>query len=515
MHHDDQETWLRNELHAELDTLPFALDASAVRERLTSGSLERQRWVGHARRLALATLGALTVLVAIVVTTVWLRLLPTIAPQPGSRLHSAPPPHLLLVRELPSTSDSTAGDSIPPAEGRLVDPVTLKPVAGAPAISLGRIYQTALSHDGRRAAVIRWPGENPYNAELVLVNLASGEETPTGLRLNGDVPVMAFSPDDRSLVWLEGERGPATASYHLVRFAIGGSAQPSTALPADYWPMQARVLTDGAFAVFAAKASGNEASPAAPHVIVFAPDGSVRVDLQLTGVLAGEHLQSDGRIAIDNPGLAWDLSRARLYVVQPGADVVSAVDLTAGRILARVDAGAQAHGWLDAFGVGVAAAKLEPGNDRSAALSPDGTRLYAVGGTRRVAGTGDAMKFSQTPTGGFVLDTRTFTRVASIDLGVDRVLATPSGTLIFSGTTIDLSTEEDADRSTRTELITTDASLRVSAQRTLAGHHWLIGLSPDGLNAYVEMGRSVAVLSLPALTDVATGAGYWIDPTLR
>jgi hypothetical protein len=254
----------------------------------------------------------------------------------------------------------------------------------------------------------------------------------------------------------------------------------------------------------------------APHVMFFTTDGEIRADLPLADVLAGDLRQKDGKVAINNPGLAWDMSNGRLYVVHPDADLVTIVDLAEARVLARVDAAAHTTGFLDQFGVGGASAKLEPGNDRSAALSPDGSRLYAVGGTRRLVGAGPDMQFSQTPTGGFVLDTQTLRRIASIDLRVDRVLASPSGrSLVFSGTTMDLSPEEESFASMRTELVVTNTDLRVTARKSLPAHGWLIGLAADGATAYIGAGTSVQALSLDGLIQEGTGTGYSVDPSVR
>jgi hypothetical protein len=513
MQPDDLEGRLRNELRSEVDALDFDVDAQALRRRLG----ERRgtsRWLGFSSRLVLAAAGAVAALAVVMVATIWLRGT-ALAPSTGSGTTvSAPPAHVLVVREVRNATETTMG-SAPVLEGRLVDPTTLKPVAGLPAVRLGRFYQTAVSHDGQTLAVVRWPGENPYNGELILLNLANGKQTTTGVRIDGEVPVMAFASDDRSVTWIAGDRGPGTAAYRVVTYPLGGKVQFGAALPRNTWPMDGRRQENGDLVVFAAQAGVSDGSSLAPHVLFVSTDGKIRADLELSDLRAGDWRQEDGNVAIDNPGLAWDTKHRRLYVVHAEADLVTVVDLAGARVVAQVDAAAGATGFLGSLGVGSASAKLEAGNDRSAALSADGSRLYAVGGTRKVVGTGNDMQFGQTPLGGFVLDTRTLTRVATIDLKVDRVLTGSGGRLVFTGTTMTLATEAQSEASRRTELVVTDGSLRVSAQRSLAAYGWLVGLSADGATAYVASGTSVSALSLDRLSQWGSGSGFSVEPSVR
>jgi hypothetical protein len=512
MRPDDIESRLRSELRAELDSLDFTVDAQTVHRRLAERNGRGRWWLGLSRQLVLGAAGAVAALAIVMVVTIWLRGLSQLGPTVGSGSKTAPPPHVLVVREL--LHNSELSNSSPVLEARLADPSTLKPVSGVPAITMGRFYQTALSHDGRTLAIVRWPGDNPSNGELILLNLEDGKQTSTGVRLDGEAPVMAFSDDDRSLTWVEGVRSPVNANYRMVRYPLGGKVQSHTALPRNFFPIDGRLQANGELVVFAAETGVSDGTPLAPHVLFIGADGNTRADIPLTDVLAGDLLQKDGHVAINNPGLAWDMSHGRLYVVHPDADVVTVVGLADAHVLARVDAAAHTTGFLGQLGVGGASAKLEPGNDRSAALSPEGSRLYAVGGVRRVVGNGPDMQFSQTPTGGFVLDTQSLNRIASIDLRVDRVLASPSGrALVFSGTTMDLAPEDQSEASARTELMVTDMELRVTARKSVPAHSWLIGLTANGSTAYVAEGRSVAALSLDSLTRVGIGSGYWVDPS--
>jgi hypothetical protein len=514
MQPDDVEARLRRQLRAELDQLSLEIDGGALRERLAERERRPAWWRRSSRRVATGVLGAVVVLVAVMASAVLLRVLPTTAPSVGGPSVPAAP-HVLLVRELPQGPIS-ASIGPPPLEGRLADPLTLKPAAGLSAIKLGRFYQAALSHDGRKLAIIRWPNESPYGGQLVVLDLWTGAQTTTGVVVDGEAPVLAFSDDDTSLSWIVGQRGQSSANYSVARYALGGKAASVKDLPSGYWPMDGRLLANDELAVTFGTVSESGNGSSVPHVVFIAADGTLRADLPLPGVLAGDHPRDDGRVAIDNPGLAWDIRSGRLYVVHPDADVVTVVDLAAHRIVAQVDAAAHASAWLGALGVGVAAAKLEPGSDRSAALSPDGSRLYVVGSLRTVTGTGPDATFSQTPVGGFVLDTRTLSRLETIDLPVDRVAVAPSGrTLLFSATKVDPTVEAESEAATHSELIATDTSLRITARKTVPPHAWVIGLAQDGRHAYVELGNTVATVSLDGLTQVSLGSGYWVDPSLK
>jgi len=514
MQPDDLDARLRRQLRAELDAIPVETDGAAMRERLAERPSGPAGWRDRLRPLGVGALGALVVLAAVATSAVLLRGLSSLPPSSGGKV-KGPPPHVLLVRELPPAANSS-GDSSPLLEGRLVDPVTLTPVPGLPAVGLGHFYQAALSHDGQKLAIIRWPTDTQYAAQLVVLNLATGAQTSTGVVIDGDTPVLAFSNDDTTLTWVAGDRSATSANYRMTRYALGGKPQGPFDLPTGYWPIDGRLLPNGELALAVGTVSASQNGSGTPRLVFIGSDGSVRADLPLPGVLAGAYPRKDGIANIDNPGLAWDLKNDRLYVAHPGADMVTVVDLAARRIVARVDASSQASGWLGAFGVGHAVAKLEPGNDRSAALSPDGSRLYVVGSLRTVTGNGPGATFSQVPVGGFILDTRTMTRVATIGLAADRVAVASSGqTVLFGATTVDPTTEAGSEVATHSELILTDASLHIITRKTVAPHAWVIGLAPDGEHAYVQLGGTVASMSLDRLAQVALGDGYWVGPSLK
>jgi DNA-binding beta-propeller fold protein YncE len=503
----DVEARLRTELRAEVQALPYHVDSRVIQQRLA------ERPSGGWWRLSGPVLGglggAVALLAVVMVAAIALRGLPRAGT--GSGVFQAAPAHALLVTEVINQASEFAP---PKLEAHLVNPATLAAVGGVPSVKLGVFYQTALSHDARTLAVIRWPSDNVYGADLLLVDVASGAVTATGVKVDGDVPFMTFSADDQSLLWVQGQRDGNSAAFRVTRFPLGGSVEDKDRLPSNTFPVDMRLLPSGDLAVIAGQAVAS-ATPIAPRLVFYSASGSLTADIALPGVLVGEQVRSDGLVAINTPGVAWDLAHSRLYVAHPEADVVTVVDLAGKRVTATVNA-APATSWLDPLGVGTAAAKLEPGNDRSVALSPDGSRLYVVGSRRTKTGTGDSAVFSQTPVGGFVLDTRSLKRVATIDLPVDRVLASPTGTsLVFSGTTMNPGTEEVAMASQHAELLLTDANLGLISRTRLAPGGWITGLTFDGSGVYVAQGSVVEVRSTKDLTRLGGAAGTAVEPSLH
>jgi len=170
----------------------------------------------------------------------------------------------------------------------------------------------------------------------------------------------------------------------------------------------------------------NNLAEDAPHVlIVDLAARQIVADLRLTGVKAGEVQVNDSGDTEDayrifRPGLAWDLARNRLYVVDADDDWITVVDLAERRILER----ARMHprsSILDRIGRWLAPpaeAKAVPSTTRTAELSPDGKRLYVIGTEE-----GDSLNTM----GLQVVDTHDLTVIRRLDVPATDVALSPDG----------------------------------------------------------------------------------------
>ena len=133
-------------------------------------------------------------------------------------------------------------------------------------------------------------------------------------------------------------------------------------------------------------------------------------------------------------GWVWDRASRRILVAHGASDKITVADLEEGRILEQTLIRPQSDGlgmlldWL----VGTAEAKLAPGIDRVAALSPDGRRLYLAGQRREMYELpNDFWSYSETPLNFRVVDTENMSEIAEFDIPASRVYASPDGRWIF------------------------------------------------------------------------------------
>ena len=158
--------------------------------------------------------------------------------------------------------------------------------------------------------------------------------------------------------------------------------------PSSFIPYEMRLMhSGGRLAVFGSAMSDTDLSEVPPRVLVVdVTTRRITEDVRLDGVKCGQiQVESQDEQApccrIYTPGLAWDLARELLYVVHADEDKVTVVDLAKGdvtrcsEIKPRVSSIGRVVRWL----VPAVEAKSVPGTRRRVALSPDGTRLYAVG----------------------------------------------------------------------------------------------------------------------------------------
>ena len=506
---DEREARLRSLLHAEADRLPLRVDGALLRERLEHRP-QRHRLLPRMSPMALGTAATITVAVAVVAGV--LLLAPGLSrpawPAPAQQV---PPAHVVAVKAIANLGIGT-----------LVDPSTLSAVEGAPTVQLGQHYASAVSPDGQTLAVIRWPRSETIYAggsgtnqggELHLINLDNGSDRDTGIRINTLVNALTYTSDGTALVWTEAD-APFT-DWQVMRYRIDGVVEQLTSLPTGDVPSEWRLLPTGDLLVFAIEASdANPSLAGKAHLLLITGQGQLVRDISLPSVHAGQRQLRDGTFRIDTPALAWDLDRGWLYIVHADEDAVTIVDLARREVSAEVDARPSATAWQRLLGVGVAAAKLEPGTSRSAALSPDGTHLYVVGARQEMVGSGSSSVYREVPLGGFIFDTQSRSRVGEISMAVDHVLSAPGGMFVFSAAP--LSALSGQTGTARLEVVVTDPQLVTRARQVLPGSWTVLGLSPDSSHLYVAGWngdqRSLVSWNLDGLRQDGTLPGYALLP---
>lgn len=491
----------------------MSVDATVLRERLAARPAGW--WRNHAFAGSLGLLaGTLALIVA--VASVGLSLGPRLLrPAWPAAAPFQIPPHLMVVAPVASPAPAVSGaPSGSGMRGRLVQPNTLADVPDTPTFNLGEHYVSALSPNGRLLAIVRWPTNGTMRGgELHLVDLSSAEDRDTGVRIDGDVSALNFVANASALIWLQA-RTPPYSDWQLMRYRIGGAVTRVATLPAGYSPWESRLLPTGDLVLLVSTAGSTAYTQGTPHVVFLDGGGQLRNDLALPTVLVGQRPLPDGTYRDDRPGLAWDLRDGWLYIAHAEADVVTVIDLARRAISSEIDARPRASAWQQVLGIGIAVAKLQPGNTRAAALSADGSRLYVVGSRQEIVGSGSAAVYRRSPLGGFVLDTGQRTRLGDISLAVDGVWAASDGRLLFAG-----SREEEVSNqpgTSRTEILVTDLALTVAARAVLPDGSTVIGPSRDGTRVYFSTWNSAAStvtsLRLGDLGQARTVPGQWLDP---
>ena len=320
----------------------------------------------------------------------------TVAPSPTPDEAAAP---LLIM-----AWDETLGRVV-----RAVDPLTGADAPGhAPLPLAGErddFYRpTAVARDGRRLAIFDTKGQvcypfaggltcGPRSAAVDLVDVAGWTTRHASLAAEGWVARSAYSADGRRLaVALQGD---APANTLLLLDAANGATLAQTALPfvaslLSFDPAGETLVVYGQ-----ALAETDETPPPAPGVLLLdaaslVPLWRATLDDVASGVWcsakcdAGHGIE---KLTSRVPAVVLSADGRQLVIVHADAERLTTVDLR-GQAVRTVDIGAAVAGggpmqWLErllALTAGVAHAKGPMDSlARSAALSPDGARLYVVG----------------------------------------------------------------------------------------------------------------------------------------
>lgn len=436
--------------------------------------------------------------------------------------------------------------------------MTLEDVPGYPPLYLGEDATWALASDQRQMAALLPAGDPGGPAELHLIDLDGWTATPGHLRLEEPPLWVAFGPSGHDLYWWEGPHegpghrtlvrlpaqadraealltvddpvrevmfGPDGTLYwahpgedgtkSLFRFLPErGESRPVAVVPAyvDWFGF----LSSGELVGYGTPHGGEDPSAAWPRVMVVHPGRGVIHDLVLEGVRSGlspstSNLPEEGQ-GWYSPGRAWDLERARLYVVHADAERLTVADLREGEVATmEVAPQASALGWFWSWVFPPALAKEvdpQPHSHKGATLSPDGSHLYVTGSVTEVTWEdGDRWVLEERSLDLEVLATDGLTRVATLDLPVTRSALSPDGrTLLLTGSLTEADSQTGWERSGSGLYVLRTAELGRFSHLLPGANLEVMAFSPDGASAYLaEWGDSARIWALDLLDLQVTG----------
>ncbi|MBP2017841.1 dipeptidyl aminopeptidase/acylaminoacyl peptidase [Symbiobacterium terraclitae] len=408
----------------------------------------------------------------------------------------------LLALLLAGCAAGVSPDPAPPGPARLllalpdgfrmslrpVDPVTLADLPGFSPIPFYNGSEHAFTPDGRTLAFFRRSsGEQGDALHFVDVENWVVETIPLSLA-NDWAGHLFFSTDGSTLYWIEvasADQG-VWRPYVLHRFGrTDGTMGVISKLPETFMPLEVQPLADGRVAIFGqAVTDENMAEGDARVLLIRLTDGEVEAEIPLPGVVSGQRTSAAGEYRYDRPGLAWDVERSLLYVVDGSPDRVTVVDLAGGRLARQAEL--RTASWLERLGlVRIAAAKALPGTWVSAALSPGGDRLYVAAFRDEVEGPFHSPAvWRSSPLGLTVIDTAGLRVVRRLDLPVGEVALAPDGrTLILWGRSFVC--EGSCTQEGHGIYLVDAATLKEKAHLLPGNDATLLGFSPDGRYAYI------------------------------
>lgn len=369
-----------------------------------------------------------------------------------------------------------------------IDPETLEPIPGLNPVAIGHHYVAGTRPDGRALAVIGWPSDASAGGQLQLIDLEPWTVRSTGSTVDANVVALAFAPDGNDLYWPLSPTTPPFVSELVLATGASGAEVGRVSLPPALVPWDFRPTQRGRIAVFAVGTDGSWLNNEPPRVLLIDPaTRDLVADVQLEDVIAGQRGSQATGFESSGPGLAWDVARSLLYVIDASDDRLTVVDLDRGEVVAATEL-ESAQSPIDALGawlVPTAYAKLVPGTDRTAVLDPDGRRLYVA--TLRRTQSDNSRKFDEVALGGFVVDTDTLRIVGRIDQPVSELALSPDGARLLATGTDVLSRSDAAGVVTPHGLFVLDpVSLEELAHIPSAGPMRVASFSPDGGIAYLQ-----------------------------
>jgi hypothetical protein len=293
---------------------------------------------------------------------------------------------LLLVRvEDPGPNGSLIQQELGVLRARPIDPTTLQDIPGFTPLELGHHYRAVLSPDRRTLATIVWPsGSSNAGGVLHFVDPVAWTDRTTGVQIDESTMWLEWSKDGTQLFWMRYIGAPNLTQYAIFSAdATTSAVREVMRLPAGFQPYEARLLGSRLAVVGATDEHGLTTGDASVAFIDLSV-GRVSSLLRLAGLRIGQFNVAEPGLypyRMIFPGIAWDLQRDRLIVVDAERDVVRMVDLAAA-----TESGPLAIRAHLAKGLGVA--KMVSTTRKVAALSADGRWLYVSGLREDVTGNG-------------------------------------------------------------------------------------------------------------------------------
>ncbi len=389
---------------------------------------------------------------------------------------------------------------------RPVDPLTLADAPGAAPLSFAHHYSSALGPGGRTMAVFSWPdGATNTGGALQFIDLPTWTATPTAATADDFVSGALFTAGGRYLYWMAATRRDRAhdlpLDFDLVRYDRDRDATrvvaslPPSFVP-DSLPTSARLLhNDTELAIYGLPTDGENLASDAPHLlIVDLQRGTIRADVRLEGVKAGQFAEGPLNTPTYQryePGLTWDLARDRLYIGHAEAGRITAVDLAGGSAQPAVDTHPTSSAWerIARWLMPTVAAKGGPSNGCAIVPGRDGARLFLAryGRERRQRPDGTWAE-EAVPSAVQVVDAGDVHLIRTLDLPARQMMPTPDGRTLLAVVT-DGSGEATADatQGTPTRLLLIDTqTLDERGGAVVADGASLVGFSPDGRTVYLH-----------------------------
>ena len=405
---------------------------------------------------------------------------------------------LLLVRvEDPGPNGSLIQRELGVLRARPIDPTTLQDIPGFTPLEFGHHYRALLSPDRRTLATIVWPsGSSNAGGVLHFVDPVAWTDRTTGVQIDESASWLEWSKDGTQLFWMRYIGDPTLTQYAVFSTdTTAPSAREVMRLPAGFQPYEARLL-GARLAVVGATDQHGLTTGDASVVFVDVSTGLVSSVLPLAGLRLGQFNVSEPGLypfRMISPGLAWDLPRGHLIVVDAERDVVRVVDLSSA-----TESGPLAIRARAAKGPGTA--KMVSTTRKVAALSADGRWLYVSGMREDVSGQGPDVHL--TPIALQRIDMTDRTETARVEGGKGLWLSSDGSHVVLFGETV---TVVDASGLRRVSQIEAAATAVVAGERanvayltqiTYPGASTIraVDLASGRIDATREMARHVADL---------------------
>jgi hypothetical protein len=275
-----------------------------------------------------------------------------------------------------------------------MDPATLTDLPDYAAMDFGHHYTYAVSPNYKNLAVITWPRDSNQGGVLHLIDLNTWTDTPTNLSIDEHVNELTFGEEGKTLYWtMPTVYDPAhgmPSHYKLYQYDLENrQLSVITSLPFSFIPWSQR-FSSGNLIIFGIPTDSDNLAEDTPHLLFIDPtEKRIVADQRLDGVKAGQFREpvteatpsaqeGSWQYVMYHPGLAWDLDRKVLFIVNADDYKITMVDLVSGSILKQTQARPRQSllEWVSDSFVPAVEAKGGPWLGARVLLSGDGERLY-------------------------------------------------------------------------------------------------------------------------------------------